>query len=141
MKKIIIIFIIIIAIFGSFCYIYNQKKIELNEKNTSNAYYEKLYDKEISANELLSVINKVYNNNEQTNYVKNNDGSYRDNTDNAIIIKVKFKLLEDDLDGEKIYKGGSESFNKAYKDANFKCNKLEYNKNTKYVKYLHFDEI
>lgn len=141
MKKFLTFFIIIVAIFSSFCYIYNQKKIELNEKNVINAYYERLHNKEISANELISVINKAYNNNEHTNYVKNDSGEYIDNTDNAIIIKVKFKLLEDDMEGEKIYRSGSENFNKAYRDATFKCNRLEYNRHTKLVKFLHFEEV
>ncbi len=141
MKKILTFFVIIIAIFGTFCYIYNQRKIDLSRKDAQNNYYERIYDKEIGVNELLSVINKAVNEKQSDNYVKDSTGKYIDNSENLVTIKIKFKDTEEDINAEKIYKNDNSKFKKLYETVKFKCNEIKYNEKTKLVNYVHFDEI
>ena len=141
MKKIITFFIIIIAIFGTFCYIYNQRKIDTKRKSAQNSYYERMYNNEISSNDLLSVINKTVNEKQYTNYVKDSSGNYIDNSENLVTIKIKFKDIEEDINAEQIYKNDNSRFKKLYETTKFKCDKIEYNKKTKNVNYLHFQEL
>ena len=141
MKKIITFFVIIIAIFGTFCYIYNQRKTDLNRKEAQNSYYERLYDKEIGVNDLLSVINKTVNEKQEENYVKDSAGKYIDNSENLVTIKIKFKEFEEDIKAEQIYKNDNSKFKRLYETVKFKCNEIKYNQKTKIVNYLHFEEI
>lgn len=141
MKKILTFFIIIIAIFGTFCYIYNQRQTELSRKNAQNSYYERMYNKEIGANELLSVINKAVNEKQSENYVKDSSGKYIDNSENLVTIKIKFKDIEEDINAEQIYKNDNSKFKKLYESVKFKCNEIKYNQKTKLVNYIHFEEI
>lgn len=141
MKKILTFFIIIIAIFGTFCYIYNQRQTELSRKNAQNSYYERMYNKEIGANELLSVVNKAVNEKQSENYVKDSSGKYIDNSENLVTIKIKFKDIEEDINAEQIYKNDNSKFKKLYESVKFKCNEIKYNQKTKLVNYIHFEEI
>ncbi len=141
MKKILTFFVIIIAIFGTFCYIYNQRKTDLSRKDAQNSYYERIYNKEIGVNDLLSVINKAVNEKQSENYVKDSTGKYIDNSENLVTIKVKFKDTEEDINAEKIYKNDNSKFKKLYETVKFKCDMIQYNEKTKLVNYIHFEEI
>lgn len=141
MKKILTFFIIIIAIFGTFCYIYNQRKTDISRKNAQNNYYKRMYNKEITANELLSLVNKTVNEKQSENYVKNSNGQYIDNSENLVTIKIKFKDIEEDINAEQIYKNDNSEFKRLYETVQFKCDEIKYNQKTKLVNYLHFEEI
>lgn len=141
MKKFLIFLIISIAILGTFCYIYNQRKTDLSIKEAQNNYYERIYNKEISVNDLLSIINKTVNEKQEENYVKNSEGKYIDNSENLVTIKIKFKEFEEDIKAEQIYKNDNSKFKKLYETVKFKCNEIKYNEKTKLVNYLHFEEI
>ena len=124
MKKILTFFVIIIAIFGTFCYIYNQRKTDLSRKDAQNSYYE-----------------RIYNEKQSENYVKDSTGKYIDNSENLVTIKVKFKDTEEDINAEKIYKNDNSKFKKLYETVKFKCDMIQYNEKTKLVNYIHFEEI
>lgn len=141
MKKIIIFFIIGIAILGMFCYIYNDKKSDLNSRRAKNNYYEKVYEKEITTNQLLSIINKTVNEKQTTNYIKDQSGKYIDNSENQVKITIKFKDIDEDINAEQIYKNDNNKFKELYNKVTFKCTKIEYNQKTKLVNYVHFEEI
>ena len=89
MKKIVLIFVIIIAILSSFCYIYSQKKITKNKKIASYDKYQKLLDTEIPGTDLASLINESIDKN-KTNEVNSENGLYIENDDNSMIIEIKF---------------------------------------------------
>lgn len=140
MKKIIVFFVIIIAILGMFCYIYSQKKISQNELIANNKEYTTLLNKEISANDLASLINKTINKNE-TNKVTKENGLYIENDTNSIIMEIKFIDSDNAIRTENIYKNDITKFIELYGSSKFKCTKVETHKNTKFVKYLYFEEI
>ena len=65
MKKILIFFVVIIAILCTICYIYSMYKLQHQEKNVYNGYLESNLNKDISGTDLASLINKSANLNEQ----------------------------------------------------------------------------
>ena len=140
MKKIIIFFVIIIAILGMFCYIYSQKKISQNELIANNKEYTSLLNKEISANDLASLINKTINKDEANKIIKDN-GLYVENDTDSIIMEIKFIDSENIIRTENIYKNDIAKFIELYGSSKFKCTKVEFHEKTKFVKYLYFEEV
>lgn len=140
MKKISIIFVIIIAILGMFCYIYSQKKISQNEMVANNKEYTSLLETEIAGTDLATLINKTINKNE-SNEVQKENGTYIENDTNSIIIEIKFIDSENTIRMESIYKNEVSKFIELYGSSKFKCTKVELHEKTNYVKYLYFEEI
>lgn len=140
MKKIVLIFVIIIAILSSFCYIYSQKKITKNKKIASYDKYQKLLDTEIPGTDLASLINESIDKN-KTNEVNSENGLYIENDDNSMIIEIKFIESDNPIRGEKIYLNGIDRFIELYGSSNFKCTKVDFHKKNYEIKYLYFEEM
>lgn len=140
MKKIVLIFVIIIAILSSFCYIYSQKKITKNKKIASYDKYQKLLDTEIPGTDLASLINESIDKN-KTNEVNSENGLYIENDDNSMIIEIKFIESDNQIRGEKIYLNGIDRFIELYGSSNFKCTKVDFHKKNYEIKYLYFEEM
>ena len=141
MKKIalFIAIIIITLCIGGFSYQkYIAKKTEI-EKN--NLIYSELFEKEISGNELATIINKTLDNNEKNNIKQNQNGEYIENDTNSIRVEIKFKQSDKVFPIEAIYSKRVSEFIRLYGQAKFKCTKIEYHKSTKFVKYLYFQEV
>ncbi len=141
MKKIatfIVIIIIIICVLGFSYQNYMTKKTEI-EKN--NLIYNGLYEKEISGNELATVINKTIDNNEKNNIKQNENGEYIENDTNSIKIEIKFKQSDKIFPIESIYSKRVSEFIRLYGQVKFKCTEIEYHKSTKFIKYLYFQEV
>ena len=141
MKKIIIFFVIVIAILGTIWYIINQKKIETRTIKEANEKYEIAKEREITGVELASIINKAIDNNEKNAVQKDSNGIYIDNEINSINIQIKFIESEETINMERIFAKGTKQFLQYYSYQNFKCNKIEYHKSTKLVKALYMEEI
>ena len=90
MKKILIFFVVVIAILCTIWYIYSMHKLQRQEKNVYNKYLESNLNKDISGTDLASLINKSANLNEQNNVLKDSNGNYIDNKQNSISIEIKF---------------------------------------------------
>lgn len=140
MKKIIVIFVIIIAILGSFCYIYSQKKISQNEVVAYNQQYSSLLNKEILGTDLGTLINKTVDKN-KTNEVSEENGLFVDNKKNSIIIEIKFIDSDNIIRSENIYLNNTAKFIELYGSSKFKCTKVEFHEKTHMVKYLYFEEV
>ena len=140
MKKIVLIFVIIIAILSSFCYIYSQKKITKNKKIASYDKYQKMLDTEIPGTDLASLINESIDKN-KTNEVSSENGLYIENDDNSMIIEIKFIESDNPIRGEKIYLNGIDRFIELYGSSNFKCTKVDFHKKNYEIKYLYFEEM
>ena len=140
MKKIVLIFVIIIAILSSFCYIYSQKKITKNKKIASYDKYQKMLDTEIPGTDLASLINESIDKN-KTNEVSSENGLYIENDDNSKIIEIKFIESDNPIRGEKIYLNGIDRFIELYGSSNFKCTKVDFHKKNYEIKYLYFEEM
>lgn len=132
------IFLVIITIL-SFTY-YNYKKISIIAQQ-KNKEYENYMQDEILGSSLMSLINKVSNENEKNEIQKDSKNRYIENEENSIKIEIKFSESDKIYEMEAISSLGSEEFIKNYNNMNFKCTKKEYHKKTGYIKYMLFEQI
>lgn len=137
---IIIVFVVILAVAVYGIYSYRSKAIESQKINNE---YKSYYNVQIIGNELLSIINKTQDIDEQYGIQKDQEGMYIENATNSIKIYVKFKYKDDYrvLEMEKIINGGIENFAKAYSTADFVCTEINYHEKTNNVKALTFTEV
>lgn len=142
MKKslfiIITIALIIIIIFGY--WIYNYQML-LKRANKENLEYENYTNNIILGSSLMTLINKVIDNNEKNYIEKDEKGLYISNDTNSIIIEVKFTEAKETFRMEAIASLGSEAFIKNYNTMSFKCLKKEYHEKTKVISYLYFEQV
>ena len=141
MKKIAIFIVSTIVIIAVFTYIYYNYKAKKSEIDSTNMVYKSAYEKEISGNDLATIINKALDSNEQNFIEKDSEGLFIENNENSIKIDIKFKQSDHIFPMEKIYENKVSEFIRLYGQAIFKCTKLEYHGKTKLVKYLYFQEI
>ena len=133
-----ILFIIVIAIS---LYIHNAQKLE-NIAIKHNQQYEEYCNKEILGTDLISLINKAIDYNEKNN-VKKQDNTiyYINNNTNSIQITVKFIENDKIIKMENIAEKQTENFIKFFATATFKCNDIQYHKQTKNVKSMYFEQV
>ena len=141
MKKIIIIFLIIIASIGIISYNYAQKKVIISDRLMNNKEYENLYLKTIKGSQLATLINRTMDKNYEDGAQKDERNYYIDNNKNSIIIEVKFKDNDNKFRMEQIYNKEISKFVNLYSNKDFKCEKLNYHDGSKLVKYLYFEEV
>lgn len=142
MKKslfiLITIFAIIILILTLSIY-NNQKAIKRAEM--ANLEYERYTTNNILGSSLMTLINKVIDNNEKNDVEKDKNNLYISNEENSIIIEVKFIEADQIFRMEAIAKQGSEAFIKNYNTMSFKCIKKQYHEKTKNISYLYFEQV
>lgn len=141
MKKIAIFIVSVIVILTIFTYIYYNYKSKKSNIDSSNMIYKSVYKKDISGNDLATIINKALDTNEKNNIQKDDNGFYIENNENSIKIEIKFKQSDYIFSMESIYSNKVSEFIRLYGQAIFRCTNLEYHKKTKLVKYLYFEEI
>ena len=130
--------LITVAILASIYYNY-QKKLLIASK--INSQYEEFTKNTIVGSQLMTLINKVTDQNEKNKLQKDEKGRYIENTENSIIIEVKFLESEETYRMEAISYLGSESFIKNYNSMSFKCTKVERHNKTNQIKYILFEQI
>ena len=141
-NKIIIIVIIFLIILSVSAYmVYNYRKSVISSQKV-NESYKAYYDTEILGTELISIINKTVDFNEQNGIQKDENGMYIENDNNSIKIYISFKYEDDyqTVEMEKISNNGTDNFRKVYSTASFKCTEISYHDKTKTVKALTFTE-
>ena len=136
---IVIVFLIILSVVTYMVYNYRKGVMESQEVNES---YKAYYNKQILGTELISIINRTVDLNEQNDILKDNDGVYIENEENSIKIYINFKYKDDyeTVAMEKIYNTGTENFRKTYSSASFTCSEISYHEKTNNVKALTFTE-
>ena len=141
-NKIILIFIIFLIIFSiSVYYVYNYR-MKVIESQRINNEYKTYYNMQILGTELVSILNKTADINEENEVQKDSENIYIDNSINSIKIYIEFKYKDDyrTIEMEKILNKGIETFIKSYAAASFKCTDIRYHDKTKNVKKLVFTE-
>lgn len=141
MKRIIILFSIVIAIIATVGFNYMNYKKEYRNTLKYNLEFEENYQKEIYGIDLTTIINKVININEKNNVEKNQNKQYINNNTNSINIDIRMTDTDKTYPMEILYNGGIEQFVQYYGNIQFKCTKIEYHKATGKVKYLYFEQI
>lgn len=141
-KSIFIVLAILFIIAIVIClYIYNVKKIE-NVAIKHNKQYEEYCNKKILGTELISLINKAIDYNENNSVEKQeNTIYYINNNTNSIQITVKFLDNDKIIKMENIAEKQTENFIKFFATATFKCNDIKYHKQTKNVQSMYFEQI
>lgn len=132
------IFLIIIAILASLFYAYQKMLLLANKENQK---YESYTQNSITGSSLMTLINKVIDQNEKNNIQKNEQNRYIENNENSIRIEIKFLESDKTYDMEAIANLGSESFIKNYNNMQFQCTKKEYHEKTKQIKFMLFEQI
>ena len=141
MKKLAICIICLFALVSMVVYAHYEQKAKKGEIKTNNMEYENIFQKEITGSELATIINKTIDNNETNQVSKDENGVYIENDTNSIKLEIKFKQSDNIFTMEMIYNNKISRFVELYRQAKFKCTKLEYHNKTKFVKYLYFQEI
>lgn len=142
MKKIIILIIsivlVVVTIISYNIYVYSNNNKKAMEKNK---IYEQFYNVEVLGTDIASLINKVDDSNNKNNVEKDEKGLFINNNNNSISIEVNFLELDEPISSEKIEEQGITRFIQNFGAVEFKCTKIEYHKQTKYVKYMYFEQV
>ena len=89
MKRLAIIFLIIIIVIVGISYLYLNFKANYNIAQRENKQFESYKGQEIYGAELTTIINKAVDNNENNNVPKDDKGKYINNNTNSIQIQIK----------------------------------------------------
>lgn len=144
MKKIIIIFSIIIItllLIISVSLVENNKNI--NKISKFNKEYEEFYEKNVYGTDVISLINKITNENLKNEIQKDEKGYFIDNDTNSIRIEIKL-LYEGKLTTykmETLTNVGLEGFVQSFNLTKFKCTSIKYHESTKRIKSITFEQI
>lgn len=141
MKKIAIIFFMIVAIIACITGIYMNYKTNYYEAKRENKQYESYYNQEFYGAEVVTIINKAIDNNLTNQVQRDNKGKYIENDTNSIKIDVKIIDNDKTYDMETLYAGGMDKFVKYYNEIMFKCTKIDYHKSSGKIKYMLIEQI
>lgn len=144
MKKTIFIFIIIFLIILTIvCVSLMENSKNLSKIQKENKEYEEYLQKEIYGTDVITLINKVTDNNIKNGIQKDRKGFFIENNTNSI--KIEINLLNDKelktYQMEQLQNVGLEGFVKSFNLIKFKCTKLEYHNDTKKVSKIIFQQI
>lgn len=106
-----------------------------------NEYYEYYFEKEIYGTDVISIINKAINENEQNGIQKNEKGHYIENEENSIKLEIKMLITNKTYPMEEIYKNDITKFVENFNFIKFKCINIEYHKNTGRISKITFEEL
>ena len=140
MKKLAIIFLIGIIIIVGISYMYLNYKVNYNEARRENNKFESYYNQEFYGADVVTIINKAYDNNLTNAVEKDDKGIFKENDTNSIKIDVKRLDIDTTYTMETLYSGGMQNFVEYYSGIKFKCTKIEYHPNKK-VKYMLIEQI
>lgn len=140
MKKLAIIFLIGIIIIVGISYMYLNYKANYNEARRENNKFESYYNQEFYGADVVTIINKAYDNNLTNAVEKDEKGIFKENDTNSIKIDVKMLDTDTTYTMETLYSGGMQNFVEYYSGIKFKCTKIEYHPNKK-VKYMLIEQI
>ena len=132
MKKLIlfiIIFLIVLLIILTTAYVkISDNNIKNSKNNTFNSFFEKYNDKTLYGTEVLTIINKIMDVNEENNYLQEMDKQEN------ITVEIIFiytndegKLVEKKSNLEEIIKAGLNNFITSFSLTEFKMENIEYN--------------
>lgn len=140
MKRLAIIFLIGIIIIVGISYMYLNYKANYNEARRENNQFESYYNQEFYGADVVTIINKAYDNNLTNAVEKDENGIFKENDTNSIKIDVKMLDTDTTYTMETLYSGGMQNFVEYYSGIKFKCTKIEYHPNKK-VKYMLIEQI
>ena len=140
MKKLAIIFLIGVILIVGISYMYLNYKASYNEARKTNYQFESYYEKEFYGADVVTLINKAYDNNLTSGVERDKNGIFIENDTNSI--KIDVKIIDNDTlyNMETLYIAGMDKFVENYNGIKFKCTKIEYHQNRK-IKYMLIEQI
>ena len=141
MKKIAILFFILIAIIAGVSYTYMKYRANYYEAKRENNQFESYFEQEFYGNEVATIVNLAIDNNERYKIPKDSTGKYIE--DDSYSVRSDIYIT----DSEKVYSmellnlGEISNFVNNYSNVKFKCTKVEYHKKTKRLSYLYIEQI
>ena len=140
MKKLAIIFLIGVILIVGISYMYLNYKASYNEARKTNYQFESYYEKEFYGADVVTLINKAYDNNLTSGVERDKNGIFIENDTNSI--KIDVKIIDNDTlyNMETLYIAGMDKFVENYNGIKFKCTKIEYHPNRK-IKYMLIEQI
>lgn len=140
-KTILAIAIPIVVIICSVCGLLITENTTIKNIKKFNTQYEYYLDKTIYGTEVATLINKVVNENENNKIPKDEKGYYQENENNSIKIDVKMNTNGKTYPMEVLYNNDITKFVENFNLVKFKCNKIDYHKNSGRISKLYFEEI
>ena len=135
MKKAIIFILLLVTIIIVVITInISNNKMKTAEVTNFNKQFEKYKNEKLYGADILSIINKAIDNNEEYKVPKDEKGNYQ--TNNIYVVKVELILLTKDDEGnpkevthptESLEKAGLDGFISSFSLTEFQCEKIEYN--------------
>ena len=140
MKKLAIIFLIGVILIVGISYMYLNYKASYNEARKTNYQFESYYEKEFYGADVVTLLNKAYDNNLTSGVERDKNGIFIENDTNSI--KIDVKIIDNDTlyNMETLYIAGMDKFVENYNGIKFKCTKIEYHQNRK-IKYMLIEQI
>lgn len=132
-------FLVVIVLISAMVYYNYQKKLILSKK--ANSEFNEYTSQEITGSALMTLINKVSDQNEKNGVQKGEKNRYIENGKDSIKIEVKFLESDEIYVMEAISNLGSEKFIKNYNNIKFRCTKIAYHEKTNKIKYMLFEQI
>lgn len=140
-KTVLIIAIPIVIILFSICGLFITQKTTIRNIKKYNSQYEYYINKSIYGTELVTLINKVINENEINKVEKDEKGFFIENNENSIKINIKMNTNGKTYQMETFYNNDIAKFVENFNLVKFRCNKIEYHKKSGRVSKLYFEEI
>ena len=140
-KTVLIIPIPIVIILFSICGLFITQKTTIRNIKKYNSQYEYYINKSIYGTELVTLINKVINENEINKVEKDEKGFFIENNENSIKINIKMNTNGKTYQMETFYNNDITKFVENFNLVKFRCNKIEYHKKSGRVSKLYFEEI
>ena len=120
---------------------YLNYKANYYEAKRENNQFESYLNQEFYGADVVTLINKAYDNNLTNQVEKDKEGKFVENDNNSIKIDIKMTDTDTVYDMETLYAGGMDTFVKYYNTIKFKCSKLEYHNSTGKVKKIYIEQI
>lgn len=142
-KTFIIILVILLTIIAMFSIVIKAKQDDEKALKQINAEYEQYLGKVVYGTDVTTLINKAIdnNNNPKYNIQKDENGLYINDNKYCIKIELNMVTVEKVYQMEQIYNAGITEFVKNFNLVTFKCDKIEYHKETGRISKIVFTEL
>lgn len=141
MKKILIGILIVLFIIGAAIGYSLNNKLKNKSIDSYNSTYEDYLNLDIRGSTLISLMNRVIDQNEKNGIEKDSEGEYIENDTDSLKVYIKFLDRDTIFSYEKINSLGMDLFAENFSVTLFRCYKIEYHKSTNQVSKMYFEEV
>lgn len=140
MKKTIAVILLLLVI-ASVVVVIQFKNIQKKEQEVLkyNMKFEEYNKTGLNGLDITTIINKAVNENEQNAVEKEENGFYKDNGQNSILIDIKMIINGKTYRMEQINELGIGSFTEYFAEVSFDCKDVKYHEETGKISYMLFE--